>query len=59
MWLVINRSRKLHYSPEAVINIIHACAVLHNFRRRQGGYTPSPVLLTPDLNAAEGSPAHV
>ncbi|XP_031779825.1 putative nuclease HARBI1 isoform X1 [Nasonia vitripennis] len=36
VWLVIDRSRKLHYSPEAVVNIIHACAVLHNFRRRQG-----------------------
>ncbi|XP_008209197.1 putative nuclease HARBI1 isoform X2 [Nasonia vitripennis] len=31
VWRAISRSRKLYYSPENVVNIIHACAILHNF----------------------------
>ena len=36
VWRVINRARKLHYSPQKVANIIQACAILHNIRRQHG-----------------------
>lgn len=36
MWKSIKRSRTLYYQPEKVVKIIHACAILHNFIRRNG-----------------------
>lgn len=36
VWRCIHKERSLHYEPEFAAEIVQACAILHNFLRRQG-----------------------
>ncbi|OXU19259.1 hypothetical protein TSAR_012311 [Trichomalopsis sarcophagae] len=43
IWRVIKRARKLLYQPQKFADIVNACAILYNYRRRHG-IVDDPVL---------------
>ncbi|XP_016843061.1 uncharacterized protein LOC107981538 [Nasonia vitripennis] len=43
IWRVIKRARKLMYEPQKFAEIVNACAILYNYRRRHG-IVDDPVL---------------